>query len=379
MNRVVFGTLRRRWLRTLLVGLSTLVAFMLLGFFLAIRHGFAVGPVQLGANLLLIEPRGGTTQLPIGLLPTVRSFPQVRAAAAIGGASMRYGADARPVGVEGLSAKAFLAISGLVRAGALPGAEARAWLADRTGALVSAASAHHNGWRIGQDLVLHPMRGAPQRDLTFHVDGVIAKRNGVNFASDVNLHLGYYRRWTHQDTVDAFVVQARHARQADALAGAIERRFANSTTPLRTQTFKSLLQGIVERLANVNAITSLVIVASLFGLFLICFNTVIHSVSERLGEFALLKAVGFVPARLVWLVFLEAFLAIFPAAAAGMLCAGLIVHAIADEKLQLPGIMLTPAAVAVSALIAIGLVILSSLLPALRVVRLNCGQVLRKG
>ena len=379
MNRVVFGTLRRRWLRTLLVGLSTLVAFMLLGFFLAIRHGFAVGPVQVGANLLLIEPRGGTTQLPIGLLPTVRSFPQVRAAVAIGGTSMRYGANARPVGVEGLSAKAFLAISGLVRSGALPGAEARAWLADRTGALVSAASAHQNGWRTGQDLVLQPMPGAPQRDLTFHVDGVIAKRNGVNFASDVNLHLGYYRRWTHKNTVDAFFVQARHARQADALAGAIERRFANSPTPLRTQTFKSLLQGIVERLANVNAITTVVIVASLFGLFLICFNTVIHSVSERLGEFALLKAVGFVPSRLVWLVFLEAFLAIVPAAAAGMLCAWLVVHAIAGEKLHLPGIMLTPAAMAASALIAIGLVALSSLLPALRVVRLDCGQVLRKG
>lgn len=366
-------------MRTLLVGLSTLVAFMLLGFFLAIRHGFAVGPVQAGANLLLIEPRGGTTQLPIGLLPTVRSFRQVRAAAAIGGTAMRYAANARPVGVEGLSPKAFLAISGLVRSGALPDAEARAWLADPTGALVSAASAHKNGWRIGQNRVLHSMPGAPQRDLTFHIDGVIAKRNGVNFASDVNLHLGYFRRWSHKDTVDAIFVQARHARQADALAGAIERRYANSATPLRTQTFKSLLQGIVERLANVNAITSVVIVASLFGLFLICFNTVIHSVSERLGEFALLKAVGFVPARLAWLVFLEAFLAIVPAAAVGMLCAWRIVHAVAGEKLHLPGIMLTPAAVAVSALVAIGLVILSSLLPALRVVRLNCGQILRKG
>jgi len=42
MNRIVLGTLRRRWLRTLLVGSSTLLAFMLLAFFLAIRHGFAV-------------------------------------------------------------------------------------------------------------------------------------------------------------------------------------------------------------------------------------------------------------------------------------------------------------------------------------------------
>ncbi|EQD71925.1 ABC transporter, permease protein, partial [mine drainage metagenome] len=95
--------------------------------------------------------------------------------------------------------------------------------------------------------------------------------------------------------------------------------------------------------ANVNAITFVVIVASLFGLFLICFNTVIHSVTERLGEFALLKALGFSPARLVWLVFFEAFMAIVPAATAGILCAWFLTRSIAGVKLNLPGIMLTSA------------------------------------
>jgi len=122
-----------------------------------------------------------------------------------------------------------------------------------------------------------------------------------------------------------------------------------------------------------------VIVASLFGLFLICFNTLIHSISERLGEFSLLKAVGFSPSRLMWLVFFEAFLAIVPAAAAGTLCALFVIRAFAGAKLDLPGIMLTPAAVAECALMALGLAIFSSVLPGLRILRLNCAQVLRKG
>ena len=148
---------------------------------------------------------------------------------------------------------------------------------------------------------------------------------------------------------------------------------------MSTQSFKSLLQGMAERLADVNALTFVVIAASLFGLFLICFNTLIHSVSERLGEFALLRAVGFAPPRLLWLVFLEALLAIVPAAAAGMLCALLVIRAFAGAKLNLPGIMLTPAAMAECALTAVALAILSSVLPGLRIVSLNCAQVLRKG
>ncbi|MGH8319210.1 MAG: ABC transporter permease [Steroidobacteraceae bacterium] len=379
MNRIVFGTLRRRWLRTLLTGLSTLVAFMLLGFFLAIRHAFAVGPVQVGADLLLIQPVGGTSELPIAVLPTVTAFPGVRAAIALGGTAMRFGAGRHPVAVEGLSSHAFLQISGVVESGLLPPAQAQAWLADPTGALVAADVARKNGWRIGETLILHSMPGVPPQDLTVQVDGVLAKHNGVSFTSDVNVHLGYFRRWSHTDSVNAILAQVRQAPQVDAVARAIELRFANSTTPVSTQSFKALLQGIMQRFGDVNTLTSVVIVASLFGLFLICFNTLIHSVSERLGEFALLKAIGFAPPRLLSLLFLEACLAIIPAAAIGMLCALLVIRPLAGANFNLPGITLTPAALMQSALIALGLAILSSVLPVLRIVRLNCAQVLRKG
>lgn len=379
MNRLVLGTLRRRWLRTLLTGLSTLVAFMLLGFFLAVRHGFAVGPVQSGADLVLIEPVDTSSGLPIGILSTLETFPGVRAAVAIAGTTLQFGARRHPVEVEGLSSNAFLAVSNVVGSGALARAQAREWLQDPIGALVSADAARRNGWRPGQTLILHALPGAPPQDLTVHIDGVLAKREGVEFSSDVNLHLAYFRRWSHTDLVGLVFVQVRQASAADATAHAIELRFANSTTPLSTQGFKSLLQGMFERLADVNALTSVVIVASLFGLFLICFNTEMHSVSERLGEFAVLKAMGFAPPRLLWLVFLEAFLAIVPAAAAGVVAALLVIRSFPAARLHLPGTTLTPGALAQSGLIACGLALLSSLVPGLRVLRLSCAQALRKG
>lgn len=379
MNRIVLGILRRRWLRTLLVGLSTLVAFMLLGFFLAVRHGFAVGPMQVGADLLLLEPIGGGSPLPLGILSTVTSFPVVRSAVGIDAMQMLFGAHRHPLLVEGLSPRAFLEVSDVVGSGALPRIQAQKWLADPTGALVSVQMARKNGWRLGQTITLHSMPGASPRDLTCQIDGILGELKGVTPSSDVNLHFGYLRRWAHMDSIDFMFVQVEKARQADAVAQAIGQKFANSATPITVQSFKSLLQGIAERLADVNAITSVLIVATLFGLFLICFNTVIHSVAERLGEFALLKAVGFTPVQLVWLIFLEAFLGIVPAAAAGVLCAWLLVRSIAGVRLHLPGIMLTPAALAIGGLIALGLAMLSSALPGLQVVRLNCGQVLRKG
>ncbi len=379
MNRIVLGLLCRRWLRTLLVGLSTLVAFMLLGFFLAIRHGFAVGPMQVGADLLLLEPIGGGSPLPLGVVSKVSSFPGVRSVVGINAVQMLFGANRHPLVVEGLSPRAFLELSDAVGSGALRPVEAQRWLADPAGALVSAEVARKNRWTLGETISLHTMPGVPPRDLTCQIDGILGKLDGVSPSSDVNLHFDYVRRWTHMDFVDFMFVKVANARQADAVAQAIGQKFANSATPVTVQSFKSLLQGVVERLADVNAITSVVIVATLFGLFLISFNTVIHSVAERLGEFALLKAVGFTPLRLVWLVFLEASLGIVPAAIAGMLCAWLLIRAIAGAKLHLPGITLTPAALAIGGLSALGLAVLSSMLPGLRVVRLTCGQVLRKG
>ncbi len=208
---------------------------------------------------------------------------------------------------------------------------------------------------------------------------MLGKRRGVSPSSDVNLHLEYIRRWAHDDFIDFMFVRVEEAQQADAMARAIELKFVNSATPLSTQSFESLLQGMAERLADVNALTFVVIGASLFGLFLICFNTLIHSVSERLGEFALLRAVGFAPRRLIGMVFLEALVVIVPAASVGTLCALLVIRAFAGQKLNLPGIMLTPAAVAQCALTALGLAILSSVLPGLRIVRMNCARALRKG
>jgi len=379
MTRIVLGTLLRRWLRTLLVWLSTLIAFMLLGFFLAIRHGFAVGPMQAGADLLLLEPVGGSSGLPLGSLSTVSAFPGVRSVVGIDGTGMRFGADRHPVVVEGLSPHAFLDLSGVVGLGELAGSQARAWLADPIGALVDVKAAQRYGWRVGQTFILHTMEGGPPRDLTVHVDGVLAKHKGVSPAGDVNLHLGYYRRWSHDETVDFMFIQVRQAAHADATAQALQLRFANSTTPVTIQSFKSLLQGMAERLADVNTLTSVVIVASLFGLFLICFNTLIHSVSGRIGEFALLKAIGFAPPRLLWVVFLEALITIVPAAAAGLVCALLLIHAVAGTKLDLPGIMLTPVAASQAACIALGLALASSVVPALRIMRVDCAQALRRG
>jgi putative ABC transport system permease protein len=379
MLALVFGTLRRSLLRTVLIGLSTLVAFMLLGFFLAIRHSFATGPAQVGADLLLLQPLDPRSELPVGVLSTVTTFPGVRTAAAFTGSAMRFGADPHPVRLEALSSRAFLAISGLVAAGTLPSGQATAWLADPIGALVSADIARKNSWRIGQTLTLHAMPGENLPDLTLQIDGIIARHHGVSLSTDINLHLGYFRRWAHTDLVSAIFVQVREPNQADAVAHAMELRFANSTTPVNIQTFKSLLQGMFSRLANVNSITSVVISASLFGLFLICFNTLIHSVSDRLEQFALLRAVGFSPARLVWLVFAEAFFTITPGAAIGILCGVLIIRPLATAKLNLPGVILTPSALTESALIAVCLAFLCSVLPSVQIARLNCAELLRKG
>jgi ABC-type lipoprotein release transport system permease subunit len=57
----------------------------------------------------------------------------------------------------------------------------------------------------------------------------------------------------------------------------------------------------------------------------------------------------------------------------------LLIHAIAGKKLDLPGIMLTPVAASQAACIALGLALAASVVPALRIMRVDCAQALRRG
>jgi putative ABC transport system permease protein len=166
--------------------------------------------------------------------------------------------------------------------------------------------------------------------------------------------------------------------RADDTAIAIDARFANSAIPT---------DSISERMMRNNGATAAVSIASVtrrvagVGLFMILLLTghgLAQSVRERLGEFAVMKTVGYSDWGVIALVFAEALAPALAGASLGLGLAALLGGRIAAlmSDLFMPAPYLSLAVIGKSLAAAILLAFLSVILPALKLKRLDVAAIL---
>src|SRR5262245_63202503 len=104
------------------------------------------------------------------------------------------------------------------------------------------------------------------------------------------------------DQVGVFVVQITHPARSAEVSQAIDAQFRNSTAETLTETEKAFQLGFV---AMTEAIVMAIRVVSFVVIFIILAvmaNTMAMTARERLAEYATLKALGFSPAYVAFLV-----------------------------------------------------------------------------
>jgi putative ABC transport system permease protein len=133
------------------------------------------------------------------------------------------------------------------------------------------------------------------------------------------------------------------------------------------------LQSGLQALGDVNVLTRTVIGAVLFMLLFLTGNTVMQSVRERVPEFAMMKTLGFSDTGIVALVFAESSILCTVAGVAGLLVVKFGVGAV-EGKLP-PGvgtlILFNWQGFLIGFGFALAVALISALVPALRVRRLN--------
>jgi len=129
---------------------------------------------------------------------------------------------------------------------------------------------------------------------------------------------------------------------------------------------------------NVAAVTRRVAAVGLFMILLLTGHGIAQSVRERLGEFAMLKTLGYSDAGIIGLVFAEVLAPALVGAGLGLGVAALLGGRIAAlmSNLFLPAPYLSPAVIGESLVAAILLALLSVILPALKLRRLDVAAVL---
>jgi putative ABC transport system permease protein len=197
-------------------------------------------------------------------------------------------------------------------------------------------------------------------------------------------NLTYYnesRIPAERNTGGFFRVLATDPARGDAIAKLIDQTFANSGTPTNSLTEKTAYENGT---GGGNGIDFPFIMESIAGagLFMILFltgNSIAQSVRERIPEFAVLKTVGFSDSGVMALVFAEAAVPCLAGAAIGMALAtwlAAIFPRLLPPNVGFPAPYMSPAVYGIAFFFAALVALVSAVLPATRIARLDVATAL---
>jgi putative ABC transport system permease protein len=236
------------------------------------------------------------------------------------------------------------------------------------------------GWKIGDKVPIISTIW-PKKDGSsvweFDLVGIFDCKDGATRSQHEYLlfHHEYFEeaRAFGQGSVGWFIERTEHPEKNAAISLAIDKLFANSPNPTKTDSEKAFNQGFVKQFGNLQLILGGIMSAVIFTLLMLTGNTMMQSVRERIPELAVLKTLGYSDRTVLVLVLVEALLLCGFAAVLGMGLAAWLAPMI-GSGLPIPGfagMKMTADAWIVGAGVAALLALAVGLPPALRAMRLD--------
>jgi len=378
---LVWHNLMRRKVRTIFTLLSILVAFVLYGYLAAISAGFSMGVDLADADRLVLVHKVSLIQLlPISYearIEAVTGVADVCHQTWFGGIYQKPSNFFMQTPVE---PERFLRLYPEIL---LPEAQKKAWIADRTGAIVGRTTAQRFGWKIGDRIPLQATIWRKKNGQTtweFTIDGIYDGAKRGTDTTQFFFHYTYFdeARLFGQGFVGWYVIRITDPAKAPEVAKRIDAMFANSPAETRTTTEKAFVQGFVSQIGDIGAIIRGILGAVFFTLLLVTANTMAQSVRERTSELAVLKTVGFTNLGVLALVLLESSVLALVGGGLGLALVWLMIAGGDPTGGMLPGFYLPPREVLVGVGLVLALGLVAGAFPALRAMRLEVADALRR-
>ncbi len=306
---IVWRNLLRRKIRTTFTLLSIFVSFVLFGYLMAVRSAFNMGAELAGADRMMVLNKISLI-MPIpsnygAKLSAIAGVTEVTHANWFGG---YYQETRNQFPNMAVDPESWLR---LYPEFSLPEDQRKAWLADRQGAIVGAATARRFGWKVGDRVPLQATiyRRPDGRGWEFNISGIYDSVNKGVDKTQLFFHYNYMNEVLKasgfRDQVGWYVIRVADPDQAPIIAKKIDEMFANSQTETKTDSEKAFVAGWAKQIGNISLITQLIAGAAIFMMLLVTANTMAQSIRERTGEMAVLKTLGFGDGRVLWMVLME--------------------------------------------------------------------------
>lgn len=379
---LVWANLKRHKVRSVLTVLGILVAFLLFGLLSAIDTAFNAGVDLAGNDRLVLQHRVSLVQLlPIAYGPRIANVDGVSLvthATWFGGIYQDAKNFFPKIAVD---PEPFLE---MYPEYVLPEEQKEKWIATRTGAIAGRGVVERFGWEIGDTIPVQGdiwRRGDGSRLWEFELVGIYEGETGEADETQFFFHNDYLVEGTggNLGQVGWYWIKIDDPDNAPAIAESIDALFANSPAETKTTTEKAFGQAFAQQVGNTTAIVRAVVAAVFFTLLLVVGNTMAQSVRERTNELAVLKALGFRDRAVLWLVLFEAGLLAVLGGALGLATASALTVPLGKQLTNfLPVFYIPPSEMLVGLALMLLLGLVTGLPPALKAMRLEVADALRR-
>jgi putative ABC transport system permease protein len=382
---LVWRNLLRRKVRTIFTVLSIFIAFLLFGVLMAIRMAFSMGVDMAGqGRLMTIDKVSIINPLPASYenqIKQVEGVKEVTHANWFGG----YYQDIRnQFATFATDPESWLRV--YPKEYEVPEDQKKAWIADRTGAMVGSDTAKKYGWKVGQRV---PVQGTIYRrpdggPWEFTIDAIYDSTQKGADKTQFLFNYQYLRETIPEasgfrDRYNWYVFTIDDPDRAPQVAAKIDAMFANSPSETKTNTEKAFVSDWAKQVGDIGKIMMWIVAMALFTILLVAGNTMAQAIRERTNELAVLKTLGFGDGRILRMVLLESLLIAAVGGGLGLVVSYMIITAMGDPTGGLlPVFFFPPNDVVLGAFLVIALGLAAGLLPALQAGRLRIVDALRR-
>ena len=382
---LVWRNLMRRKIRTGITVMTIMVAFILFGALMAIRAAFSMGVEVAGADRLMMIHKVSLIQLlPRSYADRIRATDGVTEVSHANWFGGYYQEPTNFVQNMAVDPASWLAMYPEFE---LPEDQKKAWLADRTGAIVGADLARRYNWKLGDRVpLISPIYRKPDGSpWDFVIAGIYdATASGVD-KTQFFFHYDYLNETMRSnpgfaDQVGWYVFRVADPSTSDQLAKRIDAMFANSSAETKTATEKAFVSDFAKQVGDIGSIMVAITAIVMFFILFVAGNSMAQSVRERINELGVLKTLGFGDGRILALVLLESCTIAFLGGGLGLLLIWSFIKAVGDPTGGLlPIFNFPPRDVVIGAALVVLLGVGTGFLPAMQASRLKIVDALRRG
>jgi len=378
---LIFSSLKRKKLRTMLTILSIMVAFILFGYLTAIRQAFDAGVEVAGADRLIVRHKVSLIQL----------LPQSYESRIERIAGVDNATHSTWFGGIYQEPKNFFAQIPIVPEELfdmfpeylISDEQKAAWLAKRSGVIVGRGLAERFGWKLGDRIPINATIWAKKgggRTWEFDLVGIY---DGAEKGTDTSQ---FFIRYDFFDETRAggtgqvgwYTVRISDPDKAAQVAAAIDAEFANSAYETKAEPEGAFIQGFANQIGNIGFIIMSIMTAVFFTILLVAGNTMAYTVRERTNELAVLKAIGFTDRGVLVLVLGESLVLTFVGGIIGLGIAWLLVSMGDPTNGSFPVFYLPIEDIFLGLLLIVATALVAGFIPALQAQKLQIADALRR-